>query len=202
MKLHIASGNAHKLAEFRKLAAAAGTPVELAPVVFPPVAEDSGSFEGNARIKALAAAACLPPDAWVLADDSGLCVDALGGAPGVESAYFAGPAGDPSANLAKLVAVMADVPDSLRAASFTCCLVLRGPNSAEEIFTGTCPGRLLRRPSGSGGFGYDPLFVPDGYTQSFASLGDTIKNRISHRAGAWARFHTWLVTKSLTGSAS
>ena len=81
MKLHIASGNAHKLAEFRKLAAAAGTPVELAPVVFPPVAEDSGSFEGNARIKALAAAACLPPDAWVLADDSGLCVDALGGAP-------------------------------------------------------------------------------------------------------------------------
>jgi XTP/dITP diphosphohydrolase len=202
MKLHLASGNPHKLAEFRELAATAGTPVELAPAAFPAVAEDSGSFAGNARIKARAAAACLPPNAWVLADDSGICVAALGGAPGVESAYFAGPKGDPVANLAKLVSVMADVPEELRNASFTCCLLLQGPRSAEVMFAGTCSGRLLRHPSGGGGFGYDPLFVPDGFTQSFASLSDTIKNRISHRARAWARLHDWLVTNSLAGSVS
>ncbi len=202
MKLFLASGNAHKVREFRDLAKTAGTPVDLAPVKFPPVAEDSGTFIGNARIKALAAAAVLPADAWVLADDSGLCVEALGGAPGVESAYFAGPAGDPAANLAKLVSVMADVPEALRTASFICCLLLRGPGSVETIFEGSCSGSLLRHPSGGGGFGYDPLFVPVGYTQSFASLGDTIKSCISHRARAWARLHAWLAAPSPAGSAS
>ncbi|MEO7800017.1 MAG: non-canonical purine NTP pyrophosphatase, partial [Opitutaceae bacterium] len=116
MKLFLASGNAHKVAEFQALAAATGLPVEIRSARsvggMPPVDEDTGTFVGNARKKAQALRALLPPDAWVLADDSGVCVDALKGDPGVESAYYAGPQGDPAANLAKLVETMRDVPDA------------------------------------------------------------------------------------------
>jgi XTP/dITP diphosphohydrolase len=191
MKLFLASGNAHKAAEFQALAAASGSPLEIVSARavggMPSVAEDTGTFIGNARKKARALRAIVPAGAWVLADDSGLCVDALGGAPGVESAYYAGPEGDSAANLAKLVEAMRDVPESGRGARFICVLVLDGPGGAEQVFEGICRGRLLREARGGEGFGYDPLFVPEGGALSIAELSPEKKNAVSHRARAWQK---------------
>jgi XTP/dITP diphosphohydrolase len=196
MKLYFASGNLHKAAELQSLANAGGTPVEIVSARtvggMPAVEEDTGTFVGNARKKAQALRAKLPADAWVLADDSGVCVDALGGAPGVESAYYAGPEGDARKNLAKLVQVMRDVPERDRGAQFRCVLLVLGPGGVQEVFEGMCAGQLLREPRGGAGFGYDPLFIPSGYTESYAELGDSVKNRISHRAQAWARLAEWV----------
>lgn len=196
MRLFLASGNAHKAAELQALANASGVDVEIVSARavggMPAVVEDAGTFVGNARKKAHALRAKLPPDGLALADDSGLCVDALGGGPGVESAYYAGPNGDSAANLAKLVTVMKDVPAGRRAAYFVCVLVVLGPGNEEHVFEGRCLGRLQLQPRGGAGFGYDPLFVPDGYDVSFAELGDDVKNTISHRARAWANLADWL----------
>jgi XTP/dITP diphosphohydrolase len=161
----------------------------------PEVVEDTGSFLGNCRKKAHALRALLAPDAWALADDSGLCVDALGGLPGVDSAYYAGPQGDSAANLAKLVEVMRGVPEGRRGAEFVCVLVLAGPGGLERHFEGRCPGRLALEPAGAGGFGYDPLFVPEGYTLTTAELDPEEKNRISHRGRAWAECVGWLAAR-------
>lgn len=200
MKLYLASGNAHKVQELAALAAVAPGPrLEIigAKAVggMPPVAEDTGTFVGNARKKALALRGKIPADGWALADDSGVCVDELGGGPGVESAYFAGPQGDPRANLEKLEVVMRGVPDERRGAHFLCVLLVIGPAGEEQVFEGVCGGRLLHEPRGGAGFGYDPLFVPDGYTESYAELGDAVKNVISHRARAWAKLTAWAATK-------
>jgi XTP/dITP diphosphohydrolase len=151
----------------------------------PAVVEDTGSFVGNARKKALALRERLPRGGWALADDSGLCVEALDGGPGVESAYFAGPEGDAAANLTKLVRVLREVPAERRGAEFVCVLVLAGPEGEERSVTGRCAGRLATEPRGGAGFGYDPLFVPDGWSMSFAELGEAVKHGISHRARAW-----------------
>ncbi|HWA09295.1 MAG TPA: non-canonical purine NTP pyrophosphatase [Opitutaceae bacterium] len=198
MKFHLASGNAHKAEEFSALARTAGgaAPVEIVSARtvggMPPVTEDAGTFIGNARKKALALRTRLPADAWALADDSGLCVEALDGAPGVESAYYAGPQGDPAANLAKLVTTLRDVPEGRRGAYFVCVLFVAGPGGVEQVFEGVCSGHLLSTPRGGAGFGYDPLFVPAGHRRTFAELGDAVKNSISHRARAWARLAEWL----------
>lgn len=196
MRLYFASGNAHKAAELQALADASRVPVEIVSARavggMPAVVEDAGTFVGNARKKALALRAKIPADGWSLADDSGLCVDALHGGPGVESAYYAGPQGDGAANLTKLVNVLREVPAGNRRAHFACVLFLAGPDGAEQVFEGRCEGRLLFDPRGGAGFGYDPLFVPDGSEQSFAELGDEIKNRISHRARAWAQLAEWV----------
>ncbi len=161
----------------------------------PHVVEDTGTFAGNARKKVAALKALLPDDAWVLADDSGLCVEALGGAPGVESAYYAGPEGDGAANLQKLVATMRDVPAGKRGAHFMCVLALLGPGNVEQLFVGHCDGTLGLEPAGGNGFGYDPLFVPTGHTQTYAELDESEKNQISHRARAWARLAEWLAAR-------
>ncbi len=196
MKVFLASGNAHKVAELRQLAIAGALPLTIFPATevggMPPVVEDTGTFAGNAAKKARALRPLLPAGAWALADDSGLCVDELAGAPGVESAYFAGPQGDGAANLAKLVDLMRDVPAGRRGAHFVCVLCLVGPDGREKIFEGMCAGRLLPAARGGAGFGYDPLFVPEGYGESFAELGDAVKQTISHRARAWARFAAWV----------
>lgn len=188
MKLYLASGNAHKVQEFQALADASGLEVEIlsAKVVggMPPVEEDTGTFVGNARKKALALKTKLPAEAWVLADDSGLCVNALGGAPGVESAYYAGPQGDSAGNLAKLVEVMGAVPEQERGAHFICVLVLIDGSGKETVFEGRCDGSLAQEPRGGHGFGYDPLFVPKGHKKSLAELGEAEKNRLSHRGQA------------------
>jgi len=201
MDLFLASGNAHKVAEFGQLLAAA--PGGLATKVrirsakeaggMPPVVEDTGTFEGNALKKALALRSVIPDGAWALSDDSGLCVDELGGAPGVESAYYAGPQGDSAANLRKLVEVMAPVPEGRRSAHFRCLLCLVAPDGAHRYFDGRCPGRLAFVPAGGAGFGYDPLFIPEGHERSFAELGEAVKNRLSHRGRAWAQLETFLL---------
>lgn len=196
MKLYLASGNAHKVEEFNALARAGGLDVEIVSAKaaggMPPVVEDAGTFIGNARKKALALKAVLPPEAWVMADDSGLCVDALDGGPGVESAYYAGPQGDGAANLRKLVETMRGVPVRKRGAHFICVLVLAGPGGEEAVFEGRCDGALAETPQGGAGFGYDPLFVPTSHAQTFAELGDDVKNTLSHRGRAWARLAEWL----------
>lgn len=194
-RIILASGNAHKAAEFASLVAESGLEwkLESARAIggMPEVVEDTGSFVGNARKKALALRAVAPADAWVMADDSGLCVDELDGGPGVESAYYAGPAGDAAANLAKLVETMRAVPAARRGAQFYCVLVLIAPDGAEQIFEGRCAGRLANEPMGGAGFGYDPLFVPDGFEESFAQLGDAVKHTLSHRGRAWAALVAW-----------
>jgi XTP/dITP diphosphohydrolase len=196
MIFFLASGNAHKVVELQSLAAASSLSVTVRSARdvggMPAVVEDAGTFAGNARKKAVALRPLLPAEAWALADDSGLCVDALGGAPGVESAYYAGPQGDGVANLAKLVGVMRNVPDGQRSAQFRCILYALGPEGEEHAFEGVCAGRLLHAPRGGAGFGYDPLFVPDGHAESFAELGDAVKNAISHRARAWAKLAAWV----------
>lgn len=196
MKLYLASGNPHKAQELQALADATHLPVEIlsarAAGGMPPVVEDTGTFAGNALKKARALHARLPADNWALADDSGLCVDALDGAPGVESAYYAGPEGDSAANLRKLIEVMRAVPDGRRGAHFVCILVLIAPDGKVHEFAGKAPGRLLREPRGGEGFGYDPLFVPDGSDLTYAEMPATDKNRLSHRARAWTELAGWL----------
>jgi XTP/dITP diphosphohydrolase len=195
--VHIATGNAHKVQEFQQLADASAIKIQFVPAVnMPAVVEDTGTFVGNARKKALALKSILPADAWVLADDSGLCVDALGGAPGVESAYYAGKSGDADANLAKLVRVMEWIPAGRRSAFFVCLLILLGPTVDERVFKGICAGALKPAPTGTKGFGYDPLFVPQGYTETLAEMSGTKKNMISHRSVAFSEMTGWLRTGS------
>jgi XTP/dITP diphosphohydrolase len=196
MKLFLASGNAHKVAELQALATAAALPLEIVSARavggMPEVDEDTGTFVGNARKKALALRAKVPAEAWTLADDSGICVDELGGGPGVESAYYAGPQGDSAANLQKLVEVMRGVPEERRGAHFVCVLLLAGPGGAEHVFEGKVFGRLQSEPKGGAGFGYDPLFVPEDHDVSFAELGDAVKAKLSHRARAWMQLADWV----------
>lgn len=200
MRLHLASGNLHKAAELSALAEASakrlgGTAIEIVSARavggMPEVVEDTGTFVGNARKKAVALREILPAGSLVVADDSGVCVDALGGGPGVESAYYAGPQGDAAANLVKLTEVMRNVPDAQRGAHFLCVLLVLTAEGDELVFEGVCVGRLLHEPRGGAGFGYDPLFVPDGYEQSYAELGEAVKGLISHRAHAWAKLAEW-----------
>ncbi|MFM8877846.1 MAG: non-canonical purine NTP pyrophosphatase [Verrucomicrobiota bacterium] len=203
----IATGNAHKVEEIRGIL---GGPDRVflsqgdAPVRLEPD-ETGATFRENARIKALTWATYLAMEVcnlgarWVLADDSGLEVDALDGAPGVHSARFAaldtGRRGNsPDAeNNAKLLRLMDGIALARRTARFRCALaltpVLAGADAAAMAaatrdFEGVCEGALLENPSGSGGFGYDPLFVPQGWDRPFAELGAEVKNRLSHRARA------------------
>lgn len=200
MDLYLASGNAHKAQEFQALVSGSSPRVRERVRVLsareaggmPAVSEDTGTFEGNAAKKALALLPRLPQGAWALSDDSGLCVDALGGHPGVESAYYAGPQGDSAANLRKLVEVMRPVATGRRGAYFVCVLCLAGPDGTVRHFEGRCVGTLRAEPAGGAGFGYDPLFVPEGHDRTFAELGETTKNALSHRSRAWQRLAEWL----------
>lgn len=180
--LLVATGNAHKLEEIRAiLGSYAPNLLSLTnlPSYIEPT-EDSQSFEGNALIKALAGlqASGLP----TLADDSGLEVAALNGAPGVHSARYAGVHGDTAANNAKLLRELAGQRD--RRARFRCAVVLALPGLAPQTFIGEVRGHILEAPAGAGGFGYDPLFVPEGFDRTFSELPPEVKNRLSHRAMA------------------
>ena len=188
----IATNNAHKVEEIRTALNFEGwtfTTLAEAGVTSDP-AEDADSFEGNARIKARAARAAaresLGRFVAVLADDSGLEVDALGGAPGVFSARYAGPDGDDAANNAKLLAELAAVPDAERTARFVCTLVFIDEDGTESVARGTIEGAIGREPRGSEGFGYDPLFLPDEYggTRALAEVSQAEKNGISPRGNA------------------
>lgn len=147
--------------------------------------EETGTtFEENSLIKAKAVMDAAGIDA--IADDSGLVVDALDGAPGVYSARFAGEHASDSENNAKLLKLLENVPDDRRTARFVCVITLCRTDGTVITARGECSGRILRSQRGEGGFGYDPLFVPDGYEETFAELSGEQKNRISHRARALA----------------
>jgi XTP/dITP diphosphohydrolase len=151
----------------------------------PDVPETGATFEENALLKARAIAdyTGLP----AVADDSGLCVDALNGMPGVLSARWAGGHGDDKANLELVLAQVADVPDARLGARFFCAaaLAVPGPGVREWVVTGQVEGRLVRAPRGSGGFGYDPIFLPDGFGQTTAEMTAEAKDAISHRSRAF-----------------
>lgn len=212
--LFIATANAHKVGEIHQVLGPAfscysqrdaGLTLEIV--------ETGSTFEDNARLKAVTWAAYLGMDVcdlgvqWVLADDSGLEVDALAGAPGVHSARFAalddGRPGNSSdaENNTKLLRLLQAVPDERRTGRFRCVLALTpvqpgvSPDelaAATHVFEGACEGRIQSQPAGSGGFGYDPLFVPRGHERSFAELGEAVKNSLSHRARALAQLVKFL----------
>ena len=195
MDVYLASGNPHKFEEFLAIVKRDRLPVRLfsADAVggMPDVDESADTLEGNAQIKAEALLEKVPKDAWVLADDSGLLVDALDGAPGVHSARFAGPAGNAVANNIKLLQLMKGVPDKDRSARFCCVLHFVRRGEEAHVFTGSCEGHIKSSPSGRRGFGYDPLFQPKGYDRTFADLPGSVKNNMSHRGRAtaeWAAF--------------
>lgn len=230
MTLIIATRNAHKVGEIRAVLSEGFLHLALNdfPSV-PAVAEDCDTFAGNAMKKAVELArwiagsplmlarfgeAAAESEIYSLADDSGLEVDALGGAPGVYSARFAaldtGAAGNSSdmENNAKLLRLLDGTAPEKRTARFRCCIALspvlldRVESASPvcyadevelrtQLFEGVCEGRIQESPRGAQGFGYDPLFVPEGYEESFAELGADVKNRISHRARALERLRRW-----------
>ena len=198
MKLVLASGNAGKLAELRDLLVGSGVELIAQSELGIGDAEETGStFVENAVLKARHAARASGMAA--LADDSGLCVDALGGAPGLYSARYAGVHGDNAANNVKLLRELDGVPDAQRAAHFTCVLALlrRADDPDPIIATGRWPGRVLHAPRGEHGFGYDPVFLPDdGGGLGSAELEPALKNRISHRGQALAMLKTALANGS------
>jgi XTP/dITP diphosphohydrolase len=165
----------------------------------PDVPETGATFEENALLKARAIAAFTGLPA--VADDSGLCVDALNGMPGVLSARWAGQHGDDRANLELVLAQVADVPDTRLGAQFVCAaaLVRPGPGVHEWVVTGRLEGRLVRVPRGSGGFGYDPIFLPDGFEQTTAEMTAEAKDAISHRGRAF-RALTPFITRYVSGN--
>ncbi len=186
-KIVIATNNAHKADEISHVLGMDGlefVTMRQAGIASDP-AEDADTFEGNARIKALAAHEAGGGVA-VLADDSGLVVDALDGAPGVYSSRFAGEDGNDAANNALLLERLKDVPDDKRTARFVCTLVFVDEDGAEKVATGSVEGRIGHAERGSEGFGYDPLFYPDTYEGrlTFAEVPQSEKNLISHRANA------------------
>jgi XTP/dITP diphosphohydrolase len=158
----------------------------------PDVVEDADSFAGNARKKASEQARAL--STWVLADDSGLAVDALDGAPGVRSARYAGEPSDDEANNRKLLQAVVDLPDERRGAAFHCSLALADPAGTIRLESeGICRGRLTREVRGSGGFGYDPLFLIREYHKTFGELSSLAKHQLSHRARAFAGLRPALI---------
>jgi XTP/dITP diphosphohydrolase len=219
--LLLATRNAHKAGEIRAILGEGFAWLTLNDFPeAPQVTEDAPTFAGNATKKAVALAGWLGAGApsstlqaqgsrvFVLADDSGLEVDALAGAPGVHSARFAamdlGKAGNSpdAANNAKLLRLLQDVLPDKRTGRFRCVLALAevappGRCGPPHLFEGTCEGRIGFAPRGQGGFGYDPLFVPDGYEQTFAELGEAVKNTLSHRARALRQLRAYLALEQV-----
>lgn len=182
----LATRNAGKIRELESLLAESLGPVRVrsaADAGLPDVVEDGVTFEANALLKARSAAAHSGLPAF--ADDSGLAVDVLHGAPGIFSARWSGVHGDDAANNALLLAQLDDVPDEHRGAAFVCAAAFVAPDGTEVVREGRFTGTLLRRPRGDDGFGYDPLFLPDGSSLSAAEMGPARKNAISHRARAF-----------------
>ncbi len=211
LELVVATRNRKKAAEMVALVApswerppvrgglVARTLDELPPV--PDVEEDAETFLGNARKKACETARAL--GAWVVADDSGLAVDALDGAPGVYSARFAGTHGDDAANNRKLLLELSGVPDDRRGAAFVCALVLSDPSGASVFETeARCRGRIVHEIRGDHGFGYDPLFLIPEYHRTFGELGAVVKHHLSHRARAFSRLRPVLSRLEATGAFS
>jgi XTP/dITP diphosphohydrolase len=190
----IATRNRGKLIEVRQILS--DLPVALKSLLdFPQTAEveETGkTFADNASIKA--AAYALQTGAWTLSDDSGLEVDALDGRPGVYSARYAGFGATDRERMELLLSELERTNDTLRRARFSCAVALSDPTGRIiNVSTGTCEGRIAEAPRGEGGFGYDPVFIPEGFEQTFGELPDEIKQRISHRARSLAGTRAFLL---------
>lgn len=189
-RLALATHNAHKVGEILAILSplvpglTRGDIASAGELGAPSPVEDGTSFAENALIKAraLAASSGLP----AIADDSGISVDVMGGAPGIFSALWAGRHGADAENLRLLLAQMVDIPEPNRGAAFVCAAALVTPGGAEVVEIGTLRGRLAAAASGPNGFGYDPIFIPEGYDVTSAELTTEQKNAISHRAVAFA----------------
>lgn len=186
MELVIASNNLHKIREFREMLKILKNKIDLSSLCnFPeyvPPEEIGKSFEENARLKAEHAAKAL--NVWVLSDDSGLVVPALDGAPGIFSRRYSGEDATDSENRKKLLKELKNKNGLERAAYYECCLVLANPEGVVKVVTGICEGLIVESERGRNGFGYDPLFLKHEYSETFAELGESTKNRISHRKKA------------------
>lgn len=196
MELWIATGNKGKLSEYKLLLR------ELADLKvfsqgdipsFTPRPEDGKTFEDNARIKAKTLRA-VKNNVWVLGEDAGLVVEGLNGLPGIHSARYAGPRASDSENVSKLLKMTALKPMPNRNAKFVCTAVVYTPTGEEWVFTGEMKGTLATKPAGLHGFGYDPVFIPEGQDKTLAELGDGFKTQHSHRAQALRAFLAKLQT--------
>jgi XTP/dITP diphosphohydrolase len=196
--IYLASGNAHKLHELQSALDQAGLSVKVSgpdPIGgMPEVEETESTFEGNALLKAHGLKEVGPSDGWFLADDSGIEIDALDGRPGVISARYAGLECDDEKNNDKVLEEMKDVPEPDRTCRFRCVLAFVG-EGIEETFSGACEGKLLFERQGTGGFGYDPLFLPNESESTFAEISLNEKAKISHRARALTKLISWLATQ-------
>jgi XTP/dITP diphosphohydrolase len=188
--LVLASRNAKKVAEMQRILRDAGLDVvvvsadDVAPDM-PDVPETEPTFAGNALLKARAVAA--RTGLMAVADDSGLCVDELRGMPGVLSARWAGSAKSDEANLTLVLEQLADTPDERRGAQFRCAVALVAPDGREITVEGRMQGRVIHEPRGGGGFGYDPIFVADGFEVTTAEMDPVTKDSVSHRGDALRR---------------
>ncbi|MGE3810048.1 MAG: RdgB/HAM1 family non-canonical purine NTP pyrophosphatase [Candidatus Nanopelagicales bacterium] len=187
-RIVLASRNAKKIVEMDRILDDAGLHVEVVGIEafdgvvdVPEVPETEATFEGNALLKARAV--CAATGVPAVADDSGLCVDALNGMPGILSARWSGGQGD-VANLELVLAQLADTPDDRLGAQFRCAVALVLPDGREAVVHGEMRGRLVREPRGTNGFGYDPIFVPDGEERTSAEMPSADKDAISHRGNA------------------
>ncbi len=189
-RLLVSTRNAHKVSEIRAILGENFEVLDLSAAPKVPEIEETGvTFEENATLKAVAAS--LVFEGWVIADDSGLEVDALDGAPGVYSARYAGEQGNDAANNALLLKNLAGVRGKDRSARFRCVIVLARAGRKLAVFSGAVEGVVINGPKGEGGFGYDPLFVPDGHCETFAQLDAKVKNILSHRARALEKLRDW-----------
>lgn len=188
-RLIVATRNAHKTDEIRSMLGGRFEVVDAAAFPqFPEIEETGTTFLDNARLKAEGISRLIA--GWVLSDDSGLEVDALGGAPGVWSSSFGGEEGNHAKNNARLLREMAGKTD--RAARFRCTMVLARDGAEHAHFSGAVEGTIIGEARGNQGFGYDPLFIPAGFDRTFSELGEEVKNRLSHRSRALGQAMEWL----------
>ena len=195
MQLIVATRNAYKTREIAKILGPALSVQDLTthPEI-PEIRESGASFEENATIKAIAVSKQFP--GLVIADDSGLEVEALGGAPGIHSARYAGVNASDKEKIAKLLGQLAkvDAKSDGRRARFCCVLAVAREGQILATFQGVVEGKIAERPRGSHGFGYDPIFIPDGFEETFAEMAEELKNNISHRAKAISKLQSKLPT--------
>jgi XTP/dITP diphosphohydrolase len=188
--LLLATRNKHKTHEIQKMLGGSADVTDVTTFPALPEIEETGmTFEANAILKAKGISLHVP--GWVLADDSGLEVDALGGEPGIYSARYSGPGCSDLENTLLVLKKMDGIPELQRGARFRCVLALAREGKTVALFDGTVEGSLTREIEGEGGFGYDPIFIPQGYSETFGQLSEEIKNRISHRACALEQFKEW-----------
>jgi len=186
----VSTRNNHKVEEIREILGSRFCISDLSALPgFPEVEETGFTFQENATIKALAASGRF--DGWVIADDSGLEVDALNGAPGVRSARFSGESATDASNRTLLLEKLLSVLGQARSARFRCVIALARDGKVLASFSGSVEGVIIPQEKGTGGFGYDSLFIPEGYCETFAQLGADIKNTLSHRARALSELKNW-----------